>query len=68
MGALLLSRRLDAAWPSVPARLLFALLSVALPNAWEVHANLTNAQWHLAIAAFLVLVGPPRPDPRGRRR
>lgn len=54
--AFLLSRRMDRAWPSVPGRMLFALLYVALPNSFEVSANLTNAQWQLAVLGFLVLV------------
>ena len=41
-------------------RLLLGAIYLASPN-WEVHANLTNAQWHLAVLAGLVLVAlPPR--------
>jgi hypothetical protein len=41
-------------------RLAMGLLYLASPN-WEVHANLANAQWHLALLAGLVLVAvPPR--------
>ncbi len=58
-GAFLLGRRMDAAWPSVPGRGLFALLYAALPNSFEVSANLTNMQWHLAVLAFLVLAATP---------
>lgn len=28
------------------------------PNMWEIHANLTNINWHLALLAFLVLAAP----------
>lgn len=55
-AAFLVSPRMDRAWPSLWARLLFALIYVALPNSYEVYVNLTNAQWNLAVLAFLVLV------------
>jgi len=58
-GAFLLGRRMDAEWPSVPGRVLFALLYAALPNSFEVSANLTNTQWHLAVLAFLVVASTP---------
>jgi hypothetical protein len=64
--AFLLSRRLDQAWPNMPARRLFALLYAALPNMFEVSANLTNAQWHLAVLAFLVLASTPARGWAGR--
>lgn len=56
-GAFLCSRRLDAAWPDVRARLLFALLAMLLPNEAEFYGNLTNAQWSLAVLACLVVCG-----------
>src|SRR5215469_6193434 len=40
----------------LPMRLLSSLLYLALPNSFEVHANTTNVQWHLALAALLVLL------------
>ena len=40
-------------------RLLGSLLYLALPNAAEVHANITNGHWHLALAACLVLLARP---------
>jgi hypothetical protein len=58
-AAFLLSERMDTAWPSILARLLFGFIYVALPNSFEVYANLTNAQWHLAVLAFLILVSQP---------
>jgi hypothetical protein len=33
-----------------------SLLYLALPNAFEIHANTTNIQWHLALLALLVLL------------
>lgn len=55
----LMSSRMAGAWPDACGRLLFALLWLALPNAQEVYVNLTNAQWHLAALAFLVLLSRP---------
>jgi hypothetical protein len=39
---------------------------VALPNSYEVFVNLTNAQWHLAVLAFLVVVSRPPAGCTGR--
>jgi hypothetical protein len=52
----LLSTRMAKVWPGLPARALFALIVLALPDEIEWYANLTNAQWSLALLAFLVLV------------
>src|SRR5260221_5492057 len=38
-------------------RLLGAALYLALPNSFEIHANTTNIQWHLALVGLLVLFG-----------
>ena len=40
-------------------RMLGSFLYLALPNTAEVHANVTNIQWHLALMAILVLLGRP---------
>ncbi len=40
-------------------RLLGSFIYLAIPNAAEVHANITNGQWHLALAACLVLLAQP---------
>ncbi len=43
-----------------PVRVLMALLLLALPTSFEVHANVSNSMTFLALLAFLVLVaGPP---------
>jgi hypothetical protein len=42
----------------LPTRLFFGLLYVCLPNSFEIHMNITNCQWHLALLSFLVLVLP----------
>jgi hypothetical protein len=40
-------------------RALASFLYLALPNTYEIHANITTLQWHLAMIAFLVLLAPP---------
>ena len=40
-------------------RLLASFLYLAVPNSAEIHANVTNVQWHLALMACLVLLGRP---------
>jgi hypothetical protein len=50
---LLMSKRMQDAWPDPVSRLAFALIYVGLPSSVEVLTNLTNAQWHLACLAFL---------------
>jgi hypothetical protein len=55
----LLSPRLSGAIPARPVRVVLALLLVAIPGMSEVYVNLTNAQWHLALLAFLVLCAAP---------
>jgi len=47
----------------LPARLFFGLLYVCLPNSFEIHMNVTNAQWHLAFLFFLVLILPSSDRP-----
>jgi hypothetical protein len=42
-----------------PVRLLMALLLLALPTSFEVHANVSNSMTFLALLAFLVLVAAP---------
>ncbi|MGA9966618.1 MAG: hypothetical protein WBQ10_15585 [Terriglobales bacterium] len=40
-------------------RLLGSFLYLALPNSYEIHANITNGQWHLTLAACLLLLAQP---------
>ncbi|HQU05585.1 MAG TPA: hypothetical protein PLT25_12825, partial [Acidocella sp.] len=56
---IMLSRRMDAVIPSMPARLAICYFYALLPNSSELNLNLTNAQWHLALAAFLTLISLP---------
>ncbi len=55
---ILLSSR-SSNWGTIPMRLLMAGAYVALPNAGEIHVVLTNAQWHLALVASLLLLAKP---------
>ncbi len=52
---LLLSSR-SAPWGSLRTRVLMAVVYLALPNSWEVDANITNSQTFVALNAVLVLV------------
>jgi hypothetical protein len=61
-AAFFLSRRFEDVAPSAAVRGLLGLGYVLIPNT-EVDVTLTNAQWHLAIVAVMVLVARP---PRGR--
>ena len=45
--------------PSRLGRLFLALLYVALPATWGAIANLTHAQWHLAMLACVVVLASP---------
>lgn len=56
---LLCSPRLKAIIPSRVFGVALSLLYISLPNTAEVFANLTNIQWHLGLAAFLVLIASP---------
>jgi hypothetical protein len=62
----LVSARMSTVLPSLWGRLLLAFIYVALPNSFETHLNLTNAQWHLAILAFFVVVSRPAESRVGR--
>ena len=44
---------------STSGRCLFAFLYLALPNSQELHGNITNAQWRLALLALLILFARP---------
>lgn len=57
-AALLLSAR-SREWGSLTTRAAMAAIYLALPNCPEICAIITDAQWALALAAFLVLVATP---------
>jgi hypothetical protein len=52
---LLLSRRLSRLG-SLQLRAALAFIYIALPNCQEINVTVTNAQWHLALVACLLLV------------
>lgn len=58
-AVLVVSARAAETVPSRLGRLTLAAAYLAVPNSFEVDANLTNAQWHLALAAFLCLALAP---------
>lgn len=59
-GAVLVSRRFECVIPRRGVRLALALLYFVIPNSSEVNGNLTNAQWHLALIAVLVVIATPQ--------
>ncbi len=60
------SRRFDAHMPSMWTRTLLAFLYVALPNSYEIDATISNAQWHLALLGFMIVIAAPPVSRRGR--
>ena len=56
---LLVSRRFSKTVPNLGFCFLLGLFSLALPHSSEAHINLTNAQWHLAILSFLIIISSP---------
>jgi hypothetical protein len=64
-AAFVVSRRMAGVVPSRTVRVLLAAVYLALPNSREVNANLTNAQWHVALLAVLVVLSCP---PKGLGR
>jgi len=46
-------------WGSTNARALFAFLYLGLPNSQEMHANITNTQWRLALLVLMILFARP---------
>lgn len=62
----MVSSRFSSVIPVLNIRIFLSFLYLALPNSWEIHANLTNAQWHLALLAFMVIVAEPSDRPSWR--
>ncbi len=63
----LVSGRMRRVIPDARLRVVLAFVLVGMPNTVELYVNLTNAQWNLALLAFLVLLASPpvRPWERG---
>ena len=53
---LISSSRFSVLIPSFPVRLFLIFVYLLLPTAPEIHANITNSQWYLALLAYMVLV------------
>lgn len=56
---LVISSRFAALIPTLKSRLLLGFVYLALPNSYEINANITNAQWHLALLACMVVLAAP---------
>jgi len=63
---LLATSRFASVVPSLPTRLAMGFVYLGLPNSSEIHANLTNAQWHLAVLACMVVLAQPSRVPAWR--
>lgn len=55
----LISNRLAEIIPNLSMRIIIAFVYLAIPNAHEVNANLTNFQWHACLLMFLIIVAKP---------
>ena len=55
-AVLLASPRLNSLFPDWRIRVAVIVLYLAIPNSTEIDATLTNAQWHLALAALLAVL------------
>lgn len=53
-----LSKRFSRLIPELQWRTFFAFIYLALPHSAEIYANLTNAQWHIALLASLIILLP----------
>lgn len=62
----LLSSRMERVIPDLRVRLIMAVVYVALPNSEEAAMNLTNARWHIAILALMVVLASQPASWRGR--
>jgi hypothetical protein len=58
-AAFVVSRRFATAVPDLRVRLVLAAVYLLVPNSSEVNINVTNAQWHLAVLAVLIVLAAP---------
>ena len=56
----------SSAWGGLRYRAILAGFYLALPNCWDINANITSSQWPLALSAFLVLVATTPRTTAGR--
>lgn len=57
--ALLWSNRFSHIIPSAKLKLAISITYLCLPTISEVHSNITNAHWHLALYAFMIIISLP---------
>ncbi len=62
----IISPRMSGIVPSRNWRILLAFLYLAIPHSWEIHTNITNSQWHLALLACLILLAEPAVTKAGK--
>ncbi len=55
----ILSKRVTNFLPALWMRIFAAFFYLAIPHSYETHANLTNAQWHLALLGCLIIIAAP---------
>lgn len=60
------SERLSGLLPEKKWRLALAFGYLAMPHSWEIYANVTNSQWHLALLGCLILISTPPLSIKGR--
>lgn len=57
--ALLWSDRFSDIIPSNKFKMIISIAYLSLPTINEVHSNITNAHWHLALYAFMIIISLP---------
>lgn len=57
-AVLLFTKRFQKPFGSLKVSSLVALFYLLIPNSFEVNANLTNVNWHLALLALMVIIVP----------
>lgn len=55
----ILSKRMVNSLPTLWMRIVIAFLYLGIPHSYEVHANVTNMQWHLALLSCLIIIAVP---------
>jgi hypothetical protein len=59
VAAFIASERLADLLPEKKWRFALAFGYLAMPHSWEIYANVTNSQWHLALLGCLILAARP---------
>ena len=58
----ILSSRLNGVLPTARSKFLAAFVLIGLPQIAEVHSNITNSQWHMAMLSGLILIADAAPS------